>query len=53
MQWILIDKKNFDEALDFAIQKRKFLILQAFGKAKIIACKEGKQWAIASAEDEQ
>ena len=49
-----IDKeKNFDDALDFAVQKRKFLILQAFGKAKMEACKEGKQWSIASTEDEQ
>ena len=36
-------EKDFDDALDFAIEKRKFLILQAYAKAKTIACKDGKQ----------
>ena len=38
-------KKNFDEALDFAIQLRRFLILEASQKAKQMACKDGKDWA--------
>ena len=46
MQWILI-KKNF------AIEKRKFLILQTSAEAKRIACKDGKQWALDSTEDKQ
>ena len=37
--------KDFDEALDFAIQERQFLILQAYQKAKHVACKDGKDWA--------
>ena len=42
---MVINEKDFDEALDFAIQKRKFLILQAYQKAKQMACKDGKEWA--------
>ena len=40
----------FDETLDFAIQKRQFLILQAYQKAKHVACKDGKEWAIHKGE---
>ena len=46
-------EKDFDDALDFAIEKRKFLILQAYAKAKTIACKDGKQWALDSTEHKQ
>ena len=46
-------EKDFDDALDFAIEKRKFLILQAYAKAKTIACKDGKQWALDSTGHKQ
>ena len=39
-------EKNFDDALDFAIQKRKFLIAQASEKAIKLACKAGRTWAM-------
>ena len=42
----VINEKNFDDALDTAIQKRRFLIGQAYEKAKQIACKDGKEWAM-------
>ena len=35
---MVINEKDFDNALDFAIQTRKFLILQAYQKAKHVAC---------------
>ena len=41
-------EKDFDDALDFAIERRTFLILQAYAKAKTIACKDRKQWALDS-----
>ena len=39
-------EKNFDETLDFAIQLRKFLILITSQKAREIAYKDGKEWAM-------
>ena len=52
MQWIstIIRFKDFDDALDFAVQLRRFLILHASQKAKQIACKAGQEWAM---EDEE
>ena len=47
---MVINEKDFDNALDFAIQTRKFLILQAYQKAKQIACKDGKEWAMQKEE---
>ena len=44
--------KTFNNALDFAIETRKFLILQAAEEAMRVACNEGKTWAIASTEDD-
>lgn len=46
------EEKTFNDALDFVIQKRQFLILKAAEEATRVACKEGKTWAIASTEDD-
>ena len=45
--------KTFNNALDFALETRKFLILQAYAKAKTIARKDGKQWALDSTGHKQ
>ena len=44
-------EKDFDDALDFAIEKRQFLIIKAAEEATQVACKEGKAWAITPTED--
>ena len=44
-------EKDFDDALDFALQLRRFLILEASQKAKHMACKEGKEWAMQEEEE--
>ena len=44
--------KTFNNALEVAIETRKFLILQATEEAMRVACNEGKTWAIASTEDD-
>ena len=43
---MVINETDFEDALDFAVQKRKFLILQTYQKAKQMACKDGKEWAM-------
>ena len=37
-------EKTYEQALDFAVQRRRFLILHASQKAKQIACKAGQEW---------